>query len=565
MGSGSSAALTPSQQGELARKLGESFEAMKRQGISDEMMRVALETQAKELLDVQNSTRVSIVTTGSTAPIPGAKQRRDTGILKKGGGGIPGLKRPAPSAGGFDEGDEEEEEEEGEGGEIQQHVVPAPVIVAPHTVPTPAAGAGVGAAAAVVATAAAAEAAAGAAATKARPVPISRQQSYAASGPAAGGKVPSSLPSGKSKGGATRRRSFDPAKQQEQMPSMGTSQSSPIIGLAAAQFAATATAEAAAAEAAAAAESQLPDRADHWDSVSQLPYCTVCEMAFKSTSLLERHNKYSDLHMRTVKKKEEQAAAALKPEADASGEEALQLEQAKQVEGRDYKHLYYGSKFFWRTQDNVDFTFFHHLLADCVEVVAFSVYKNKELNRCYLNMYLIAGRCPAPVKGQEDSTRTAITTFILSRLQLESDGTTQTMVYVPAAGDDFKSPALAEKPLMVIPRPVTHRRNTSTDEITKKLEELRADQQALTDSTKHAERIGAFVVNFASNFKKSSQRMAAMSLPRRRWIMTINRVLQINGVFRTTKYLEEMEARGEKPGLKTGRRGRSNTDPREAN
>lgn len=209
----------------------------------------------------------------------------------------------------------------------------------------------------------------------------------------------------------------------------------------------------------------------------------------------------------------------------------------------------------------------HRLLSllpnSSAQVVAFSVYKEKELNRCYLNMYLIAGRFPAPTAGKEDTTRAAITTFVLSRLQLESDGTTQTVQYVPAAGDDFKSPALAEKPTMVIPRPVTHRRNTSTDEMNKKLQELQADQQALTDSTRHAERIGSFVVSFAANFKQASKRMAAMSLPRRRWIMTINRILQQNGVRRTTKYLEEMEAKGEKPGLKGLRRGRSNTDPRD--
>lgn len=157
---------------------------------------------------------------------------------------------------------------------------------------------------------------------------------------------------------------------------MGSSQSSPTIGVAAARLAAasattTASAEASTASSEGASELPPPDKADHWDSVSQLPYCTVCEMAFKSLSLLDRHNKYSDLHARTVKKKEEQAAAALlKAEGgdEAHALEALSMEQAKQVEGRDFKHLYYGSKFFWRTQDNIDFTFFHHILADCIEV-----------------------------------------------------------------------------------------------------------------------------------------------------------------------------------------------------
>ena len=526
MGAGGSTygGMSQADQADVAKKLSLKYESMKTAGQSDDSMRIALQKLTSELLEVTLKTRVSLVT-GTQIPVV-SKSRRDTGIIKKGGVGIPGLKRPpALDGGGFAEGEEDEDED----------VKPAPMVKV-------------------------------AAVVSAKPAAVGRQKSH-----------DKELPAGKGKGGATRRRSFEPSdKTSGGAPGMSESQSSPFI--ASPQVMAAREAEGAgagAAEEMAAVESApVPAQSDHWDSVTQLPYCNVCEMAFKSQGILDRHNKYSDLHLRTVKRMEEAQAAALLKSAEEPESESMKLhmEQSKQVEGLHYRHLYYGSKFFWRTKDNIDFTFFHHLLADCVEVVPFSVYKNRELKRLYLNMYLVAVRFPldgqkgAPTPGIiiDETNRAAITTFILARLQLTGDGDNQTVQYLPAGGDDFKSPALEAKPLMVIPRPVVHRRNTSNEEVTKKLEELRADQLALAASTNHAERIGSFVVSFANNFKKSSKRLAAMTAARRRWVMTINRVLQINGVLRTTRYLEEMERLGQKPGIKTAQRARarSETDTR---
>ena len=63
--------------------------------------------------------------------------------------------------------------------------------------------------------------------------------------------------------------------------------------------------------------------------------------------------------------------------------------QQRQVEGKDYRLLYYGSKFFWRTQDNIDFSFYLHIALLIIEVVPFDVYKNKELDRIYLDKYMV--------------------------------------------------------------------------------------------------------------------------------------------------------------------------------
>ena len=50
--------------------------------------------------------------------------------------------------------------------------------------------------------------------------------------------------------------------------------------------------------------SDPPPITDCWDSVTQQPFCTICQMAFKSIAFLERHNKYSDLHKSNVLKEE---------------------------------------------------------------------------------------------------------------------------------------------------------------------------------------------------------------------------------------------------------------------
>lgn len=332
----------------------------------------------------------------------------------------------------------------------------------------------------------------------------------------------------------------------------------------------------------------LPPNKDNWDSVSQLPYCTICQMAFKSASLLERHVKYSDLHERTSKKQQAAAAeAAASPAPPEDLDSEMQLQQEKQVEGKDYKHLYYGSKFFWRTSDNIDFTFFLHLLVDTIEVVGFSVYKNKELSRLYLNMYMVkvkleeggqlepfsdkhlksAKEKQEALQKYDEQSRIAVTSFVLARLQLDTKPTGEQVVYYqPAGGDDTKTtPLLSERPLLLVPRPVVHRRNTSTEEVNRKLEDLRLDQIALSQATSRAEKVGQYVVSFTTNFKKSSKRLSGLNPVRRRWVMAINRVLQINGVERTINFLKEQDEReklNEPKQGKGGRRVRSNTGDR---
>jgi hypothetical protein len=64
-------------------------------------------------------------------------------------------------------------------------------------------------------------------------------------------------------------------------------------------------------------------------------------MIFTTESKLDRHIKYSDLHLKNVQKQKDAANVVTEPVIKSI---------ADQVEGIHYKLLYSGSKFFWRTK-----------------------------------------------------------------------------------------------------------------------------------------------------------------------------------------------------------------------
>lgn len=144
----------------------------------------------------------------------------------------------------------------------------------------------------------------------------------------------------KSEGGSmkrapTRRRSFDQAvkKVKEQSDIIATMAA--MVEVNTSEKAATAAPE---------------PVADSWDSVTTQPFCTVCQMAFKSQPFLDRHVKYSDLHTKNVKKAqgivdpipEEKVVEAAATSPVKTTELPEHLFQ-KQVEGVHYKLLYSGS------------------------------------------------------------------------------------------------------------------------------------------------------------------------------------------------------------------------------
>jgi len=317
-----------------------------------------------------------------------------------------------------------------------------------------------------------------------------------------------------------------------------------------------------------------PSTRDNWDSVSDQPYCDVCKTAFKSAGLLDRHIKYSELHAKNVVTAEAAAAAA-------AIEEGIRLSPdvqiRKTVEGQDYKMLYSGSKFFWRSQDNIDLTFFQHFAmagvahtTEVLEIVPFCPKYNKSFPRVYLDMQTMTAVVKAdlasaklaqknktvkskftqPKSDDAELLRKTLTTAILGRLQLQDNAVTvngtgtstgRAIAYCIGVTDkQEKSPLLDSAPPGLVPVSVTHRRNTSTEEVKAKMADLKTSQAELAMATRRAENVINHVQSFSKRVKKEFLARQAMSLPRKRWVMAINRVLQINGVAKTTVYLAKL-------------------------
>ncbi len=318
-------------------------------------------------------------------------------------------------------------------------------------------------------------------------------------------------------------------------------------------------------------EITLKDK-DNWDSVSTMPYCEICKQAFKTPTLLERHVKYSDVHKKNIEKQKAEKEAAIAEEnankiaagLAASGD----IDGKKLIEGHDYKLYYFGSKFFWRTQENIDLSFFHHLLYDCIEVVPFEPEKGISLPRLYLNVPLLtlitqtdmelakinalnqskSSKFTQPKIDNDALLRKTLTTSILSRLNLETiknkdnNNNNRQLKYSSMSADNmYKSPLLDKIPLGLTPVTVTHRRNTSTEEVKEKINELNDLKKELAIATKKAENVINHVQNFAKNMKIEFLLKSKMSKTRKRWVMAINKVLQIIGVSKTTKHLDYLE------------------------
>jgi len=323
---------------------------------------------------------------------------------------------------------------------------------------------------------------------------------------------------------------------------------------------------------------------DHWDSVRDLPFCAVCQMAFKTMSALDRHVKYSNLHETTVAKKKAESDAAAAPKAQKN----LSL-LARQEEGKDFRLLYFGSKFFWRTQDNVDISFYQHIISHIIEVVPFDVYKNKEMERIYLDKFMIDTLLDEQVKTavamkkqglhdeeakkkftvniifDEDTEyaemqRVLTTTYILSRLQLQIVHTDTTkhavhkLMFHTVSGDDVsKDPLLTHLPDHVVPVSVTHRRNTSSEEVKAKMDDLASDQAALRASIGKAEKVSAMVHMFLM-ITQANEKYKSYSKAKKRFVMAVKRVMQINGLEKTKKYLDSIAGKGQPLTKLTSRR-----------
>ena len=324
---------------------------------------------------------------------------------------------------------------------------------------------------------------------------------------------------------------------------------------------------------------------DHWDSVRDLPFCEDCQMAFKSMSALTRHVKYSNLHESTIAKKKAAADAANGAETAVETKKAVFL--ARQEEGKDFRLLYFGSKFFWRTQDNIDLSFYQHIMTHIIEVIPFDVHKNKEMKRIYLDKFAVDTMLDSDVKAacakkkddlhneaakskftvnvdfDEDAEyhamqRVLCTSFILTRLNLQEmqDGKKhwhQLLFHSLNSDSKDSDPLLKDLPESLVPVSVTHRRNSSAEEVKAKLEEVNISQDALRVACGKAEKVSSMVHNFIK-MTSASKILQNMNPARKRFVMAARKVMQINGVERTKKHLNMLAEKNSTQSPTTRRR-----------
>jgi AcrR family transcriptional regulator len=298
-------------------------------------------------------------------------------------------------------------------------------------------------------------------------------------------------------------------------------------------------------------ETADPQGVDSWDSVTQQPFCSVCLMAFKSLSALERHEKFSELHEKVLKK--------LKDDYEQQHAEAVDVQQ---IEGIHYKLLYTGRKLYWRTQESVDFSFYYHFESKTVEIIAFHIESMDEINRLYLDHVILTKIIEqlfarktfdsddlAIIAAQtelekEESLRLTLTTFILSRLCAVDEAATiyggsNSITFKLTPSDPTKLyPLLAAHPVNLHPVHVNARRRSSTEEIEHMIMGLAHDtnmvvaattaaenrSNATTAALSAAEKITSIVTDAASVLVSKGRQNRKLG-PRQRWIWAARRVI----------------------------------------
>lgn len=166
--------------------------------------------------------------------------------------------------------------------------------------------------------------------------------------------------------------------------------------------------------------------------------------------------------------------------------EVIESQQKElQLEGIDYKFLYGGSKFFWMTKEDIDFSIYLHCSNSVIEIIPFHCLKSKELNRIYLDLNEIINLLNKQTDSHEKPNDNDIVRYILSRLQLSNvsmvpavsnEPVEQQSVWFGAlksevlgSGIDNESmeavAVLKDPPVKHIPIIVTRRRSTAGEEL----------------------------------------------------------------------------------------------------
>jgi len=337
---------------------------------------------------------------------------------------------------------------------------------------------------------------------------------------------------------------------------------------------------------------------DTWDSTKQQFLCAYCNMTFVNEKKMTFHLKYSDSHDKAV-------AKAKRKNVDEA--EALVARRSL---------VYSGSKFFYKLSASIDLDVYFHAAVkpQCVEVLAFDSKRQADLPRLYLDyegllgmvkddveqyvkerkrevqfqlleaLTLAQAQAEAQVQAQaggagaseapsssvpaaastedfkEEEVRsqiqmTKLSSLILMRLKLNpgssnSDASAR-MEFEPFSSDPCAF-VLPTAPRRLVPVRLSRHKQVNLGDMSRKMDELRSRQAALSQSTSVAERmsnlVGAATGGFADTMRRRQEAKKSMSLARVRFQKAVRHVIAQIQVARTTRILIGMGLWSEEQG-----------------
>lgn len=248
--------------------------------------------------------------------------------------------------------------------------------------------------------------------------------------------------------------------------------------------------------------------------------------------------------------------------------------------------MYTGTKFFWKTQDNIDIHIYYHIDTKCIEVIAYEGKANTELPRIYLNESALIqfigedsimervreiqkdasnkrfkeALPPIQILFEEEK-RISISSHILSHLQMMTSATTSAqyltkkyLKYVlhgdSGLSESSESKAVSTddieyktKPENVIPVYIARRRHTSEEEIKETLTDINTMQMDIRSMTQKAEKMANLVTkasqSLSSGLKKRKWQKENLSKMRLKWLWAIDFIIRKNRVAITREVLSK--------------------------
>jgi hypothetical protein len=303
------------------------------------------------------------------------------------------------------------------------------------------------------------------------------------------------------------------------------------------------------------------------------------------------------LHASNLKKLEQSSLDSLaEEEAPAKPSEPSSQEPSSRC-----RVIYTGTKFFWKTQDNIDIHLYSHLDTKCLEVIAYEGKANTELPRIYLSEQAVLETIgeeaimervrelqkdasnkrfkeslpPIQILFEEEK-RITISSHILSHLQMTAlDPTTvqpsstgqpyltkKQLKYVilsdsglsttntseeqstkSVPGPTLEQIVYSTRPENVIPVYIARRRHTSEEEIKETLTDINSMQMDIRSMTQKAEKMANLVTKasqtLTSGVKKRKWRKANLSHWKIKWLWAIDFMIRRNRVAFTKEVLKK--------------------------